>query len=291
MPESPPGGDDEDDVAELDDPESAPAIPAAAVAARAAALRRVDTRATDREIWRLAWPVILSQILASTVSLIDIAMLGRLGPSSLAAVGYVTQIFLLSQAVLFAIGVAGVALMSRAIGAGDPARARAALAGCLVVAVAVAALLAGFVLSFPRALLGLLNAKPDVIEAALPYLRFTMTLDAALRGFDHARVRLPCDPRHAHAARRRGGGDVGEDRAQLRAHLRPLRSRRSWVSRARASRRSAHRPLRYCCSRSPRGDAPRARRSHSYRATSPQRARTSARSRASRRPPCWSGWS
>jgi putative MATE family efflux protein len=174
MPEAPPGGDDDDDVAELDDPEAAPAIPSAAVAARAAALRRADTRATDREIWRLAWPVILSQILASTVSLIDIAMLGRLGPSSLAAVGYVTQIFLLSQAVLFAIGVAGVSLMSRAIGAGDPARARAALAGCLVVAVVVAALLAGLVLSMPRSLLGLLNAKPDVIEAALPYLRFTM---------------------------------------------------------------------------------------------------------------------
>jgi putative MATE family efflux protein len=166
--------DDATEVADPDDPESAPAIPAAAVAAHAAALNRADALATDREIWRLAWPVILSQILASAVSLIDIAMLGRLGPSSLAAVGYVTQIFLLSQAVLFAIGVAGVALMARAIGAGDPARARAALASCLVVAVAAAALLAGVVLSAPRFLLGLLNAKPDVIETALPYLRFTM---------------------------------------------------------------------------------------------------------------------
>jgi putative MATE family efflux protein len=176
MPERPRSGGDDDatEVAEPDDPESAPAIPAAAVAAHAAALSRADTLATDREIWRLAWPVILSQILASTVSLIDIAMLGRLGPGSLAAVGYVTQIFLLSQAVLFAIGVAGVALMARAIGAGDAARARAALAGCLVVAIAAAALLAGSVLSAPRFLLGLLNAKPDVIEMALPYLRFTM---------------------------------------------------------------------------------------------------------------------
>jgi len=81
--------------------------------ARAGALRRADALATDREIWRLAWPVILSQILASAVSLVDIAMLGRLGSSSLAAVGYVTQIFLLSQAVLFAIGVAGVALIGK----------------------------------------------------------------------------------------------------------------------------------------------------------------------------------
>lgn len=118
--------------------------------------------------------MILSQILATTVSLIDIAMLGRLGPHTLAAVGYVTQIFLLTQAVLYAVGTAGVALMARALGAGDPARARAALASCLGVAVLAAAVIAGLVLAFPRGILELLNAKPEVIDAALPYLRLTM---------------------------------------------------------------------------------------------------------------------
>ena len=144
------------------------------MAAHAAALHRADTRAADREIWTLAWPVILSQVLASGVSLIDIGMLGRLGPHNLAAVGYVTQIFLLTQAVLFAVGTAGVALMSRALGAGDPARARAALASCLGVALIAAALISGTVLAMPRALLVLLNAQPAVIDAALPYLRLTM---------------------------------------------------------------------------------------------------------------------
>ena len=81
IPGTPRGPDDGDaEVAEPDDPESAPAIPAAAVAAHAAAVHRDDTRRADREIWTLAWPVILSQILASSVSLIDIGMLGRLGP-------------------------------------------------------------------------------------------------------------------------------------------------------------------------------------------------------------------
>lgn len=119
--------------------------------------------------------MILSQILATTVSLVDIAMLGRLGPHTLAAVGYVTQIFLLTQAVLYAVGTAGVALMAGALGAGDPARARAALASCLGVAVLAAAGIAGLVLAFPRGVLELLNAKPEVIDAALPYLRLTMT--------------------------------------------------------------------------------------------------------------------
>lgn len=144
------------------------------MAAHAAAIRLSDARSADREIWKLAWPVILSQILASAVSLIDIAMLGRLGPHNLAAVGYVTQIFLLTQAVLFAVGTAGVALMSRALGAGDPARARAALASCLGVALLAAIAISGTVLAIPRELLLLLNAQPAVVEAALPYLRLTM---------------------------------------------------------------------------------------------------------------------
>ncbi len=118
--------------------------------------------------------MILAQVLASAVSLIDIAMLGRLGPNTLAAVGYVTQFFWLSHAVLMAVGVAGVALMARALGAGDLAGARAALAGCLVVALGVSTLIAGTVLSVPRPILGLLNASPDVIETALPYLQLMM---------------------------------------------------------------------------------------------------------------------
>jgi putative MATE family efflux protein len=144
------------------------------VAAHAAALRLSDARRTDQEIWTLAWPVILSQVLASAVSLIDIAMLGRLGPNALAAVGYVTQFFWLSHAVLMAVGVAGVALMARALGAGDAARARAALGGCLAVAIGVSTLIAGIVLSAPRPILGLLNATPEVIETALPYLQLMM---------------------------------------------------------------------------------------------------------------------
>lgn len=118
--------------------------------------------------------MILSQILASAVSLIDIAMLGRLGPEVLAAVGYVTQFFWLSHAVLMSVGVAGVALMARALGAGDPARARAALGAALGVALSVATVIAGVVSFFPRPLLRLLNASPAVIELAIPYLVLTL---------------------------------------------------------------------------------------------------------------------
>src|SRR5881394_2429478 len=90
--------------------------------------------ATGREIWRLAIPIMMSQVLVTAVGVIDIAMVGRLGAKQVAAVGYATQLSFMSQSALFAVGFACVALMARAIGAGDRARARASLGASLAVA-------------------------------------------------------------------------------------------------------------------------------------------------------------
>ncbi len=155
---------------ESEDPEASPSLPAASVAAQAGSV----ADASDREIWSLSWPVILSQLLASTISLIDVAMLGRLGSDALAAVGYVTQFFWLAQAGLMAIGVAGVALISQALGAGRPARARAAFVSSIAVSIVLAALVCGAAVSAPLALLGWLNATPAIANLALPYLQLTL---------------------------------------------------------------------------------------------------------------------
>ena len=159
---------------QLEDAESSPAIPSATLAGAAGRPSRWERRRTDRQLWTLAWPMILSQILASAVSLIDIAMLGRLGSGALAAVGYATQFFMLAQSMLMAVGVACIALMTRAIGAGDPLRARRALAASVLLASAVAAAMALPVLLIPGALLRLLNAEPAVVDLAIPYFQLTL---------------------------------------------------------------------------------------------------------------------
>jgi putative MATE family efflux protein len=172
----------EAEVEELGDPETGPALPSASLAAHAAAgvhHARAEAAAparagTGREIWRLSWPVMLSQVLITLVGLVDIAMVGRIGPQAQAAVGYAGQFFSLAQSALFAIGFACVALMARAIGAGNPARARSALAGSLVLAVVVALSFAGVILAAPRTVLGWLSAAPDVVELAIPYLQLVM---------------------------------------------------------------------------------------------------------------------
>ena len=156
-----------------EDFQAEPDLPSAALDAVATPepeLRTAGGYDSYGEIMALSWPVMLSQVLITAVGLIDLAMVGRLGPDALAAVGYATQFFHLSQSVLFAVGFACVALMARAIGAGDTTRARHALGASLMVATLSAVLLTAAMLAAPGALLAVLGATPEVSAAAIPYL-------------------------------------------------------------------------------------------------------------------------
>lgn len=168
----------EEGIEELGDPEGSPAIPSASLAAAAMAAlaktRRLARLRGSGEIVQLAWPVMASQFFVSVVGLIDIAMVGRLGPDAVAAVGYATQFFFLIQSALIAVGFACVALVARAIGGGSVTAARQSLAASLVVAVGTVIALATPVLAAPRALLELLAAEPNVIELTIPYMQLLL---------------------------------------------------------------------------------------------------------------------
>jgi len=161
----------------VEDSESAPQSPSAAIAASAGSVvadAGVIGDGTLAAIWTLSWPVMLSQVLATVISLVDIAMVGRISADALAAVGYATQLFFMTQSALFAVGFACVALMARSIGAGDSTGARRALGASTVVGVATAAVIAAAILTAPRRLLGLLNAHANVIELTIPYLQLLL---------------------------------------------------------------------------------------------------------------------
>lgn len=133
-----------------------------------------DSRALDRDIWAMAWPAMLSFMLTNVVDLIDIALVGRLGRQSIAAFGYAAQCNHMVQMLIQSVGIGCVALMSRAVGAGRPERARQALAGSLFVAQGISALAIVAVMIFPRAILRLLDADEAVIETAVPYFRLVI---------------------------------------------------------------------------------------------------------------------
>ena len=116
-----------------------------------------DPRTLDRDIWRMAWPAMLSFMLTNVVDLIDVAFVGRLGRVSIAAYGYSAQYFHLVNMLVQSVGIGCVALMSRAIGAGDVHRARQSLAAATAVALVAASGGTLVAWTMPGVLLGLLD--------------------------------------------------------------------------------------------------------------------------------------
>ena len=198
------------ELASPEDPELGPPLPASAVVAGALAglrdrlarpLRAASAEwghDATREMVRLAWPVMASQVLLNVTGLIDRMMIGRLADANaggaavpLAAVGYATQIFNFVQTTLFSVGLACVALMARAIGSGDVTRARHALAGSLQVSVALTLVYSSALFVWSEEVLRGLGAEEGVVAVAAPYLEltvvaammlaFTLVFESALR--------------------------------------------------------------------------------------------------------------
>jgi putative MATE family efflux protein len=127
--------------------------------------------ALDRGIWAMAWPAMLSLLVVNVVDVIDVALVGRLGRDTVAAWGYSAQCVHLVEMLIQSVGIGCVALVARAIGARQPARARAILAASVVFAQVVAFVGLGLAAAFPRQIFGLLDAEPHVVEIAVPYFR------------------------------------------------------------------------------------------------------------------------
>lgn len=73
------------------------------------------------EVLRLAWPVVLQNLLHTLMFYVDTAMIGGLGPEALAAMGVVGPIAHTITSILTALSVGAVAVVARAWGAGDRA--------------------------------------------------------------------------------------------------------------------------------------------------------------------------
>ncbi|MEE8165474.1 MAG: MATE family efflux transporter, partial [Myxococcota bacterium] len=117
--------------------------------------------------------------LLSLTGLVDRMMIGRLAEDGsaaipLAAVGYATQLFFLINSTLIAVGLACVALMARAIGSGDPARARDAFAASVQISAVITLVYVGTIFLTGEATLQALGAETSVIRIALPYLELSL---------------------------------------------------------------------------------------------------------------------
>ncbi len=137
-----------------------------------------------RQILSLAWPVILNNLLLTFVWIVDMVMVGRLGPTAVAAVGVSGQMFNMVMAITLAVTTGTISLVARYIGAGDKGRASAVLGQSLLLGVVLSGFLMLPVLVWSEGLFRLFGAEASVTRVGAPYLRIvaagTIFLVAAL---------------------------------------------------------------------------------------------------------------
>ncbi len=122
----------------------------------------------------LAMPMLVGAILQNVQSLIDLFWVGRLGSHAVASVAMAATILMVLFPMLMGLSTGTVALVARAVGAGNREEASRATGQSLMLAFVLGGLsgLIGWHYSTP--LFHLLGAEPDIIETGSAYLRITL---------------------------------------------------------------------------------------------------------------------
>lgn len=122
------------------------------------------------QVLRLAWPVVVEQMLGTAVGLVNTYIVGHLGAAALAAVGLSSQLVMLLTAFFSAAGVGSTVLIARSIGAGNPQEAESFAGQSLILALAMGVLTAIPCLFWGGDLIAALGGDADVIASGRLYL-------------------------------------------------------------------------------------------------------------------------
>lgn len=156
--------------------------------------QEVEHESAARIVWALAWPAVALNSLQVVNNLLDTGFVGRLDASSMTAHGASVVVLFLMFSIVFALGTAATALVSRAYGANEMAEVRTANAQCLSFSALGGLLLtliaAGLAIVVPPVLLPADDPHAMVLmtrfllaySLSLPALQIVQVLAGSLRG-------------------------------------------------------------------------------------------------------------
>lgn len=153
------------------------------------------------DIVQIAWPSLVEFVLTQLASMVDMIMVGRLGPWAISAVGLTMQPKFLMMTMFMAMNVGATALVARYKGEDSRIKANTVLnqAMLLTFILSLAASVVGFIFSGPMIrFMGATDAK--TLEGGTIYLKIQMigflfmaltsTVTAALRGIGNSRTAM-----------------------------------------------------------------------------------------------------
>lgn len=150
-------------------------------------------------LFRLAVPIILQNIISASMNILDVAMIGQLGETAVAAVGLGNQAFFIMTLLLFGISTGSAIFTAQYWGQKDVRNIRYVLGICLALAAAAGLIFTFIALVIPDRFLAIYTKDALVIEAGTGYLRtvgisylataITFSFASVLRSTEE--VRLP----------------------------------------------------------------------------------------------------
>ena len=128
-----------------------------------------------KQLTRLIWPLLVEQLLAVLVGMVDVLMVSYVGEATVSGVSLVDSVNHLIIQVLFALTAGGTVVCARYIGAKDVDGARKGAGQLLTITTAAMLVLTAVFLTAGRYILRLLfgTVEPEVMRNAEIYMRFT----------------------------------------------------------------------------------------------------------------------
>lgn len=126
-----------------------------------------------RQVWKLALPVLLTNMLQSFVGVVDVFMVGRLGPIAIAAVGMGNVIRFLILVMVLSVSAGAMSLIAQAKGARDPQQmsfvTRQAISSGVLLAIVLT--IVGLLLTEPLLRIANSGGDPEAIVLGTRYLQ------------------------------------------------------------------------------------------------------------------------
>ena len=135
-------------------------------------MRGARARRPARACGELAWPAVLTNLLQSTVGLVDVKVVGTLGAAAVAAATAGHRLFFVLQATLMAVSAGTTALVARAWGAGRRDEAARVIVSSLQLSCAIALVMSVFGLSIAEPFASMFGLSGAARALAAIYIRW-----------------------------------------------------------------------------------------------------------------------
>jgi len=153
-----------------------------------------------RAIFMLSIPMILEMLMESIFAIVDIFYVSQVSVNAVATIGLTESVVTLVYAVAIGLSMAATAVVARRIGEKDIKGAGEATVQVIILGVAVAAIISVVGILYPKEILGLMGAQPDLIEEGYGYTQVLLggnvtimllfLINAVFRGAGNASIAM-----------------------------------------------------------------------------------------------------